>query len=68
VWGGGVDKQRTHAAVAHDGRGDATVRRGCEERIPGRLRVIVGMHVDPSGGHKQTPRINLSHRAAAAQV
>ena len=44
-----ADGGEAHAAIAeHDGRGAVPGRR-CQDGVPGRLAVIVRVHIDPSG-------------------
>ena len=62
--GGG--RREADPAVAHHHGGDAVPARRRELRIPGGLRVVVGVHVDPAGRHHQAVGVELA--AAAADV
>ena len=46
------------AAVAHHRSGDAQLGRGRGQRVPGDLRVVVGMAVDDAGHQRQAVRVD----------
>ena len=50
---GGLAGRDGEAAIAEDRRGDAQRRRGIDERVPGDLRVVVGVAVDDAGRERQ---------------
>ena len=52
------------AAVAHDQRGNAVVRRGGTHGIPGGLAVHVRVHVDPARGKQVTGGVDLPRARA----
>src|SRR6186713_2026101 len=52
-----ADRGEAHAAIAEgDGRG-AVPRGRCEDRIPGRLAIIMGVHIDPA--RRDQPAVGL---------
>ena len=48
------------ATVPHHCRGDAVVDRRTHHGIPGGLAVVVGVHVDPTGGDERPVGLNLA--------
>ena len=46
---GRAARRKTDAAIAHDRRGDAVLRRGRDVLAPGDLAVIMGVDVDEAG-------------------
>ena len=52
--------REAHAAGAHHGGGRAVPGGGREERVPGHLRVVVGVHVDEARGDQLAPGVELA--------
>ena len=63
----GAHRREADAAVAHHERGDAVPGRGREQRIPGDLPVVVGVHVHPAG-RDDWPRASSSRRPRSATL
>jgi hypothetical protein len=53
-------RREADAAIAEHDRGDAVPGGRRQHRVPGRLAVIVGVHVDPAGGDQQSVGIDLA--------
>ena len=56
----GANRRETDATVPHHCRGDTMVDRRTHHGIPGRLAVVVGVHVDPTGGDERTVGLDLA--------
>ena len=63
-----ADRREADAAVAHHERGDAVPRRRREQRIPGDLSVVVGVHVHPAGRDDRAARVELARARAPATL
>ena len=55
-----ANRGEADATVPHHCRGDAVVDRRTHHRIPGGLAVVVGVHVDPTGGDERPVGLNLA--------
>ena len=55
-----LHRGKTDAAIAEHHRGDAVPARRRQQRVPHRLAVVMGMHVDPAGRDQQAGGIDLA--------
>ena len=58
-WRSGGGGREADAAVAHDHGGDAVPDRRREQRVPGDLAVVVGVHVDEAGRDREAGGVEL---------
>ena len=66
-WRSGAAGAKPDAAVAHDHGGDAVPDRRREQRVPGDLAVVVGVHVDEAGRDRR-PVASSSSRPGSSTV
>ncbi|MBA7468283.1 hypothetical protein ES707_03526 [subsurface metagenome] len=59
-----LHRGKPYAAIAEHHRGHAMPARGRQQRIPHRLAVVMGVHVDPAGGHHQAGGIDVAFGGA----
>ncbi len=52
-------RREAHPAIAGNHRGDTVPRRRLQPLVPGRLPVIMGVHIDETGGDKQAFGVNF---------
>ncbi len=57
-----LHRREADAAIAEHHRGDAMPARGREQRVPHRLPIVMGVHVDPAGRHQQSIGVDLAPR------
>jgi hypothetical protein len=57
-----LHRREADTAIAEHHRGDAVPARGRQQRVPHRLPVIMGVHVDPAGRDQEPVGVDLAPR------
>ena len=55
-----LHRRKADAAIAEHHRGDAVPARGRDQRVPHRLAVVMGVHVDPAGRDQEARGVDLA--------